>query len=104
MDDILAWNNADNGITGPQEIEDEDNIIEIDDAEKENDENEPVVSTVKHIDAIQSFNTCLKWAEDNKIGYTETTVLKQLQEKAVSLSLLTRNKQSKIGDFFKINN
>lgn len=62
--------------------------------------NTPTVSRVNSRDAIQSFNTCIKWAEENDVSTENILVLKDLKISATEKSL-TNVRQSTVTDFFK---
>ncbi|GJQ73224.1 hypothetical protein Trydic_g13603 [Trypoxylus dichotomus] len=54
---------------------------------------------VEYEEAISSFNTCIKWAEENAVDLEDILLLKRLQEKAVKESLSAR-KESAIETYF----
>ncbi|XP_037817448.1 jerky protein homolog-like [Lucilia sericata] len=92
-DDINYWNRDD----------DQDNDEEDDD---ENVDPEEIVNItqetkIRNADAINSFETCILWSQQNNIDCTKSLVLRELQEEAVQKSLQLGQKQTSINDFFQ---
>lgn len=58
------------------------------------------IDFVKHSDAVSSFNTCIKWASENKIPSRQVFLLRDLRNKAIK-SEMNSKKQKLITDFFR---
>jgi hypothetical protein len=56
---------------------------------------------VKHGDAINGFNVCLEWAEENQVALQDILALRRLRESALILKTTKKEKQTTISDFFK---
>ncbi|XP_037943405.1 jerky protein homolog-like [Teleopsis dalmanni] len=87
--EVNKWNNADNTI----DVSDEDDGSDDENIEENN------LEIIKHKDAINHFEKCIKWAINNN-ETSKLAVLRELQEKAVQKSLECSKKQTKINDFF----
>ncbi|KAK9747143.1 hypothetical protein QE152_g5517 [Popillia japonica] len=55
--------------------------------------------TVKNDEAVKSFNTCIKWAEENDISLHDVLVLQRLQETACIMNM-KKIKQTRITNYF----
>lgn len=89
--DLFEWNLDDPS----EEIEldddvDEDNILLVPDNNS---------TKVKHADAINCFDTCIKWAVENNIETSKILLLRSLHEKAVEISLKSNKRQCLMTDF-----
>lgn len=92
-DEITDWVLDKNFESQNQNVSDEESEAEIPEALS----SQP---KVKCEDAIKSFDTCLKWAEQNEVDTEHIIVLQNLKEKAVLLKS-ARKAQTKIFDFFQ---
>jgi len=54
---------------------------------------------VKHEEAISSFNTCIRWAEENGAELATLSTLRMMRERAIEAKQL-KSRQAKITDFF----
>lgn len=55
--------------------------------EEANNAGEESTKSVKHAEAIQAFNTCLAWADENNIPLQQILTLRQLIEDAFRKSI-----------------
>jgi hypothetical protein len=76
------------------------NIMLEDNSENEQESSPPpIMRTIRHNDAMSSFNTCYKWAEENDVQAEDILTLKRSQEKVLKEAF--RNKiQITIYDLF----
>lgn len=93
MDDINDWNTDDNFEYEVEENEENYEFVQTRDVNNE--------INIKHIDAINCFETCILWSQQNKIDYSKLLVLREIQEEAVQKSLQINQKQTSINEFFK---
>lgn len=98
-----TWNNADKCLIEEGITSDPEDSTAIDLTDSGEDHNEAVHEKVKHSDAINAFQTCIKWAEENGIEHTKVFILRSLQEQATDFSTTIKKKQTHIGDFFSKN-
>lgn len=99
-DEINEWifENVDNGsnyccenLDEVEEIDNSDeNVVEI-----------PKLSRITHQTAIDSYNNCIQWAEENEMDLKDILVLQNHRESAVQKNISAKKTQSKISDFFK---
>jgi hypothetical protein len=74
-------------------------VLEDDNSENEEESNtSPIICTIQHDDAMNAFNTCHKWAEENNVQAEDILSLKRLQEKVLKEAL--RNKRQETIDAF----
>lgn len=60
----------------------------------------PIPSKIRCRNAIESFNVCLQWAEENSCSLEDIMVLQKIREIAVQKNMTSTKTQSKISDFF----
>lgn len=56
---------------------------------------------VKPDDALNCFNTCITWAEENGISAKDIIILRNMREKVFRQGLQVAKKQTSINDYFK---
>lgn len=98
-----TWNNADKCLIEEGTTSDPEVNTAIDLTDSEEDGDAASHEKVKHSDAINAFQTCINWAEENGIEHTKVFILRRLQEQAMDISTTIKKKQTHIGDFFSKN-
>lgn len=104
-DDVNEWLNEEEAGLGNEILSDAEIIqrvreeAESGDEEADHGEEEPTQS-VKHAEAMQAFNTCLAWADENNIPVPQILNLRRLRDEAFRKSLKKAG-QKTIQDFFK---
>lgn len=90
---------------GNEQLSDAEIIQRIRDEAENGDEEANIVEeesteSVKHADAVQAFNTCLAWANENNIPLHQILTLRELRDDAFRKSIIKAG-QITIEDFFK---
>lgn len=60
----------------------------------------PALKRINTEAAIQAFNVCIQWAEENPVPLADMLALQKLRELAVAKYVECKKTQSKISDFF----
>ena len=89
---------ADSEITG--ETEEHENS-DISDEEESGDIREKFANKITNNGAINAFDICIQWAEENKVEIQDLLLLKKLQDFARARHIKSATTQSKITSFFQ---
>jgi hypothetical protein len=82
-----------------ESINDMDILEHVQNESSSDEEEEVIPGRVKHTEALRSFETCLKWAEENGESEHHILILSEMRKRAEKAEEATI-KQSKITDFF----
>jgi len=102
--DVTEWLNEEEAGLGNEHLSDAEIIQrvreEAESGDEENNVEEEPTQSVKHAEAMQAFNTCLAWADENDIPVHQILTLRQLCDDAFRKSIKKAG-QKTIKDFFK---
>lgn len=92
------------GVNETEEYLPDDTIIEelqkaSGEEESSSSEDNVSLNTIKHNDAVSSFNTCLQWASENNVPSHQIILLNDLRNQAIRAEINCK-KQKHLTDFF----
>ncbi|XP_039958489.1 uncharacterized protein LOC120773572 [Bactrocera tryoni] len=101
-DDLEAWNSVDNVLVEENPSAENELAIEISEEEEGDTAVVVAVPPVKHTDASDCFEKCIKWSEENIVEQEKIFLLKSLHQKAQDLKISRPQKQMSITNFFSV--
>ncbi|XP_050340268.1 uncharacterized protein LOC126766550 [Bactrocera neohumeralis] len=101
-DDLEAWNSVDNVLAEENPSAENELAIEISEEEEGDTAVVVAVPLIKHTDAIDCFEKCIKWSEENIVEQEKIFLLKSLHQKAQDLKISRSQKQMSITNFFSV--
>ncbi|XP_050331341.1 uncharacterized protein LOC126760042 [Bactrocera neohumeralis] len=101
-DDLEAWNRLDNVLVEENPSSENELAIEISEEEKGGTAAVVAVPPIKHTDAIDCFEKCIKWSKENNVEQEKIFLLKSLHQKAQDLKISRPQKQMSITNFFSV--
>ncbi|XP_054088882.1 jerky protein homolog-like [Zeugodacus cucurbitae] len=99
-DDFEAWNSVVNVLV--EENPSAENELAIEISEEGDTAAVVAVPPIKHTDAIDCFEKCIKWSEENNVEQEKIFLLKSLHQKAQDLKISRPQKQMSITNFFSV--